>query len=196
MWTWPLGSAIWVTAAHRTSEGVADGTCTQVWAMMTNKCRIRMDRRKIYKIRDLSQVKGGSPGWGEGHRFLLHASSESDQMGVRTIGQGARSPQIASPSTSVFLVPTRSSPPSTLTVVSSKPNSYTHYLQIHCNRSTWPRSHLSRGLGLAWKMWTLHVSICKLKSTHNNKKIFLWDGIFLASKWQKNRLKKRFCFIN
>ena len=54
---------------------------------MTNKCRIRINRREIYKIRDLPQVKGGLPGegGGEGHRFLLHASSESDQIGVCTI---------------------------------------------------------------------------------------------------------------
>ena len=53
------------------------------------KCRIRIDRREIYKIRDLPQVKGGLPGegggGGEGHRFHLHAYSESDQIGVCTI---------------------------------------------------------------------------------------------------------------
>ena len=48
------------------SERVADGTCTQVWAGMTNKCRIRIDRREIYKIRDLPHVKGGLPGEGGG----------------------------------------------------------------------------------------------------------------------------------
>ena len=126
------------------SEGVGDETHTQVWAGMTNKCRIKMDRKEIYKIRNLPKGGGGgAPRVGEGHRFLLHASGESDQMGVRIIGQGARFPQIASPSTSVFLVSTRSSPPSTLTVVSLKPSFWTHSLQIHCNGSAWPRSHLS-----------------------------------------------------
>ena len=33
---------------------------------MTNKCRIRINRREIYKIRDLPQVKGGLPGEGGG----------------------------------------------------------------------------------------------------------------------------------
>ena len=66
-----LGSAIWIIAAHRMLEGVGDGTHTQVWAGMTNKCRIKMDRKETYKIRNLP--KGGG---GEGHRFLLHASGE------------------------------------------------------------------------------------------------------------------------
>ena len=48
-----LDSVIYVTTAHRTSEGVADGTCTQVWTWMINKCRTRMDQREIYKVRDL-----------------------------------------------------------------------------------------------------------------------------------------------
>ena len=110
---------------------------------MTNKCKIRMNRRELHEIRDLPQGRGAWLLRGEGHRFLLYASGESDQMGVRIIGQGARFPQIASPSTSVFLVSTRSSPPSTLTVVSLKPSFWTHSLQIHCNGSAWPRSHLS-----------------------------------------------------
>ena len=33
--------------------------CTQVWAWMTNKCWTRMDRREIYKVRDLPQLRGG-----------------------------------------------------------------------------------------------------------------------------------------
>ena len=50
-----LGSAIWITAAHKMSEGVGDGMHTQVWAGMTNKCRTRMDQRVIYKVKYLPQ---------------------------------------------------------------------------------------------------------------------------------------------
>ena len=59
-----LGSAIWITAAHKMSEGVGDGMHTQVWAGMTNKCRIKMDRKEIYKIRNLPKGGGGSQGGG------------------------------------------------------------------------------------------------------------------------------------
>ena len=39
------------TTAHRVPERIADGTCTQVWAWMTNKYR----RRRIYNNRDLTK---------------------------------------------------------------------------------------------------------------------------------------------
>ena len=58
----------------------------------------------------------------KGNRFLLCAPGESDQMGIHTLGQGAHFPRIVSPSTSVLLAPTRSSPTFALTVVSSKPS--------------------------------------------------------------------------
>ena len=64
-------------------------------------------------------------------------------------------PRIVSLSTSVFLVPTRSSPTPALTVVSSKPNPWTHSLQIHCNGSAGPRSHPSMGPSL--KITTLQL---------------------------------------
>ena len=51
-------SAIEATTAHRASEEVADGTCTQVWAWMTNKCRKRMNQREGYIISDISHKKG------------------------------------------------------------------------------------------------------------------------------------------
>ena len=64
MWTWPLDSAIGATAAHRAPEGVADGTCTQVWTWMTNKCRERMNQKKWYITLEIPH-KGaleGAPG--------------------------------------------------------------------------------------------------------------------------------------
>ena len=36
------------TTAHRAPKEVADGTCTQVEAWMTNKCRTRINERDIY----------------------------------------------------------------------------------------------------------------------------------------------------
>ena len=36
------------TATHRAPERVADGTCTQVWAWITNKCRKRMNGGGVY----------------------------------------------------------------------------------------------------------------------------------------------------
>ena len=43
------------TAAHRAPEKVADGTCTQVWAWMTNKCRRRMNEGEGYITAEISQ---------------------------------------------------------------------------------------------------------------------------------------------
>ena len=43
------------TTAHRVPEGVADGTCTQVWAWMTDKCRRRMNGRKGYITTKITQ---------------------------------------------------------------------------------------------------------------------------------------------
>ena len=45
------------TAAHRVPERVADGTCTQIWAWMTNKCKRRMNEREgyIYITSEISQ---------------------------------------------------------------------------------------------------------------------------------------------
>ena len=71
-------------------------------------------------------------------------------------------PRTVSPSIPVFLIPTRSSPPSTSTVVSSKPSSWTHSLQIHCNGSAWPRFYLSMGPSPAWKTWTLQYILKKI----------------------------------
>ena len=45
------------TAAHRAPERVADGTCTQVWTWMTNKCRRRMNEGEGYITTEISQRK-------------------------------------------------------------------------------------------------------------------------------------------
>ena len=45
------------TAAHRAPERVVDGTCTQVWAWMTNKCRRRMNGGERYITTEISQKR-------------------------------------------------------------------------------------------------------------------------------------------
>ena len=71
------------TAAHRVPERVADGTCTQIWAWMTNKCKRRMNEREgyIYNIRDLPRKgrKGEAPGMQE-------------ELGVLVLRRGVLSP--------------------------------------------------------------------------------------------------------
>ena len=52
---WPLDSAMRVTAAHRVLGKVADGTCTRVWAWMTDKCRNKMNGRVEYITKEISQ---------------------------------------------------------------------------------------------------------------------------------------------
>ena len=136
MWTWPLDSAIGATTAHRASGGVADRTCTQVWAWMTNKCRKRMNQKKrIYNTKDLPQEEDGeAKGAGNSHPRTRSPFSR----GIR-------------PSDYVFLVPIWSSPIPTQAVPPSEPNFWTHSLQIHCNGSTGPRSRPS--LGPVRKPW-------------------------------------------
>ena len=46
-------------AAHRALERVVDGTCTQVWAWMTNKCRRRMNQEEGYITSKISQKRRG-----------------------------------------------------------------------------------------------------------------------------------------
>ena len=45
------------TAAHRAPERVADRTCTQVWAWMTNKCRRRINEGEGYITIEISQKR-------------------------------------------------------------------------------------------------------------------------------------------
>ena len=47
------------TTAHRAPEKVADGTCIQVWAWMTNKCKRRMNGGEGYIATEISQGSGG-----------------------------------------------------------------------------------------------------------------------------------------
>ena len=73
MWMWPLNSVMGATAAHRAPERVADGTCTRVWAWMTNKCRRRMNGREGYITTEITQSRRGieeKEGLEKGERLL------------------------------------------------------------------------------------------------------------------------------
>ena len=142
MWTWPLDSAMGATAAHRVPERVADGTCTQIWAWMTNKCKRRMNEREgyIYNIRDLPRK--GRKGEALGKR---------KELGIHILRRGVLSPWDVGSSDSVFLAPIWSSLSPKQVVAPSNPNFWTHSLQIHCNGSAGPRSRPS--LGPVRKTW-------------------------------------------
>ena len=43
------------TAAHRAPGKMVDGTCTRVWAWMTDKCRKKMNGGVEYITKEISQ---------------------------------------------------------------------------------------------------------------------------------------------
>ena len=76
-----------VTTAHRSLERVADGTCTRVWAWMTDKCRRRMNGREGYITTEITQSgKKGREGPEKGERLLgrerswEHTSSDDESF--------------------------------------------------------------------------------------------------------------------
>ena len=139
MWTWPLDSAIRATATHRAPKGVADGTCTQVWAWMTNKCRERMNQKKWYITLEISHKGAGGCSW----EVRLGGNSYPRTR--------SPSPRGVGPSGAVFLAPTWSSPILTQVIAPSEPSFWTHSLQIHCNGFARPKSHPP--LGPVRKLW-------------------------------------------
>ena len=52
MWRRPLNSAALATTTHRRSEGVSDGTSTQVGTQMINKCRMKRVEERLYNGKD------------------------------------------------------------------------------------------------------------------------------------------------
>ena len=74
------------TATHRMPERVADRTCTQVWAWMTNKCRRKMNEREGYITVEISQKEGEEKGGrlvGR-KRSWEHTSSDEESFFSRT----------------------------------------------------------------------------------------------------------------
>ena len=72
------------TTAHRTPERVADETCTQVWAWMTNKCRERMNQKNGYIISEISQEGGGGRRLLRGERSWEFTFSDEESFLPRT----------------------------------------------------------------------------------------------------------------
>ena len=52
VWIRPLSSAALATTTHRRSEGVSNGTSTQITTQMINKCRIKRVQEGLYKGKD------------------------------------------------------------------------------------------------------------------------------------------------
>ena len=52
MWRRPLNSVVLTTTTHRRSEGVSDGTSTQVATQMINKSRVKKVQEGLYKGKD------------------------------------------------------------------------------------------------------------------------------------------------
>ena len=133
------------TAAHRVLERIADGTCTQVWIWMTNKCRRRMNGGEGYITIEISQrkekkKKKKGKRRKRKPRERREAPRMGEELGVHIFGRGVLSPWDVGPSDSVYFSPPKQA------VAPSEPNFWTHSLQIHCN-----------GPGL--KTETLHVSL-------------------------------------
>ena len=92
-------------------------------------------RRRIYITSEICERDGGRK----------KAPRKREELGIHTLKWGVLSPWDIGPSNSVFLAPIWSSPVPKQVVAPSKPNFWTHSLQIHCNGSVRPRSHLSLG---------------------------------------------------
>ena len=52
MWRIPLNSAALATTTYRRSNGVSDGTSTQVAIQMINKCRVKRVQEGLYNGKD------------------------------------------------------------------------------------------------------------------------------------------------
>ena len=89
LWTWPLDSAMGATAAHRAPERVADRTCIQVWAWMTNKCRRRMNEGEGYITTEISQKRKKKE---ERERRRGKALGRREELGIHILGWGVLSP--------------------------------------------------------------------------------------------------------
>ena len=142
MWMWPLDSAMGATAAHKAPERVANGTCTQVWAWMTNKCRRRMNKGEWYITAEISQKRKKKE---ERERRGGKAPGRWEELGIHILGWGVLSPWDVGPYDSVFLAPIWSSSVPKQAVAPSEPNFWTHSLQIYCNGFVGPRSLLPLG---------------------------------------------------
>ena len=99
-----------------------------------------MFQKEPYNVKGHPQEKGGGGGRPEGEKkrltspFVLYLIQPNGNSHPRMVSSSSR---IMNPSSSVFLVPIRSF---------LVPSSWTHSLQIHCDKSSGPRSHSLIGL--------------------------------------------------
>ena len=147
MWMWPLDNVIGATTAHRAPERVADGTCTRVWAWMTDKCKKRMNGREGYITTEITQSKKEKRR--RRPRKRREAPGMWEELGVPVLGREVLSPWDIGPSDSVYFSPPKQ------TVASLELNFWTHSLQIHYN-------------GSISKTETLHIYITKILTKHIN----------------------------
>ena len=70
-------------AAHRAPERVADGTCIQVWAWMTNKCRRMMNEGEGYITTKISQKRKKKE---ERERRRGKALGRREELGIHILG--------------------------------------------------------------------------------------------------------------
>ena len=136
-----LGQYYGCHVAHRTLERVADGTGTQVWAWMTNKCRGR--KKEERRLQSLPPLKAFAT---KHKRTKEKKSQSSDQTRGYTFTLPPDNLIIPPPYDHVRLLE-----------LSLKPSSWAHFLyQIYCIGSV--------GFGLICanskeppKRWTLQV---------------------------------------
>ena len=107
MWMWPLDGAMGATVAHRATEIAGDGTCTQVWAWMTNKCRTRMNGGEWYITTETSQSMGDGKTKREGEDVGNEVPGRREELGIHILGRGVLSAWDVGPSDIVFLAPIR-----------------------------------------------------------------------------------------
>ena len=128
MWMWPLDNAMGATFAHRAPERMADGTCTRGWTWMTDKCRRRMNIRKGYITREISQREERGGGGGAA---LRTPESYSREVSKNWEGEElilGRSPRIdLYPSTMPLMNPLPNDPVRPLTKSLLRPSSWARF---------------------------------------------------------------------
>ena len=73
-------------SSSKAPERVADGTCTQVWAWMTNKCRRRMNGGEGYITTRISQSRGDGKTKRDGKDVGNEVSGRREELGIHILG--------------------------------------------------------------------------------------------------------------
>ena len=59
IWRRRLNNVALANATHRRPGNVADGTSTQVKVQMINRCKVKMNQKELYKLKDSPQKRRG-----------------------------------------------------------------------------------------------------------------------------------------